>query len=260
TKHIDIRYHWIRDSIEDGMFELNKVHTDDNASDMLTKAIAREKASLRKRKKKKIFGVLITQNPAAVFRRSLEFAPSDHHDFWTEASLNIKEGFHRWDLDFEAWEICFLPGQIIKDSFKLSFHAWYLDDGIIIGDTLVVGKEDVRSILVGIFPPTIARPLHGVKVLGDPVSVDFDFGCELVWKRVAKSIELIDVVAKLNDPQCELLLLHACAEHIVTASGAGFGNVLGYAFLASRLQSASLQTSCSDILVLYLPGLPLIMP
>ncbi|GJY76877.1 homeodomain-like protein [Tanacetum coccineum] len=31
------------DAIEDGMFELNKVHTDDNASDMLTKAVAREK-------------------------------------------------------------------------------------------------------------------------------------------------------------------------------------------------------------------------
>ncbi|GKA19645.1 hypothetical protein Tco_0699560 [Tanacetum coccineum] len=74
-------------------------------------------ASLRKRKKKKIFGVLITQNPAAVFRRSMEFAPSDHHDFWTEASLNIKEGFHRWDLDFEAWEICFLPGQIGASDF-----------------------------------------------------------------------------------------------------------------------------------------------
>ncbi|GKC05341.1 hypothetical protein Tco_0996951 [Tanacetum coccineum] len=43
TKHIDICYHWIRDAIEDGMFELNKVHTDDNASDMLTKAVAREK-------------------------------------------------------------------------------------------------------------------------------------------------------------------------------------------------------------------------
>nr|GEV20988.1 retrovirus-related Pol polyprotein from transposon TNT 1-94 [Tanacetum cinerariifolium] len=43
TKHIDVHYHWIRDSIEDGMLELNKVHTDDNASDMLTKAVAREK-------------------------------------------------------------------------------------------------------------------------------------------------------------------------------------------------------------------------
>ncbi|GJV14657.1 putative RNA-directed DNA polymerase [Tanacetum coccineum] len=46
TKHIDIRYHWIRDAIEDGMIELNKVHTDDNASDMLTKAVAREKLKI----------------------------------------------------------------------------------------------------------------------------------------------------------------------------------------------------------------------
>ncbi|GJY62667.1 retrovirus-related pol polyprotein from transposon TNT 1-94 [Tanacetum coccineum] len=43
NKTYDIRYHWIRDAIEDDMFELNKVHTDDNASDMLTKAVAREK-------------------------------------------------------------------------------------------------------------------------------------------------------------------------------------------------------------------------
>ena len=43
TKHIDVRYHWIRDAIEDGLFELDKVHTDDNGSDMLTKPLAREK-------------------------------------------------------------------------------------------------------------------------------------------------------------------------------------------------------------------------
>nr|GEW67203.1 pyruvate dehydrogenase E1 component subunit beta-1, mitochondrial-like isoform X2 [Tanacetum cinerariifolium] len=46
TKHIDVWYHWIRDAIEDGMFELNKVHTDDNAFDMLTKAVAREKLKI----------------------------------------------------------------------------------------------------------------------------------------------------------------------------------------------------------------------
>ena len=28
----------------------------------------------------------------------------------------------------------------IRDSFSLSLQAWYLDDGTIIGDTLVVGK------------------------------------------------------------------------------------------------------------------------
>ncbi|GJX23469.1 putative reverse transcriptase domain-containing protein [Tanacetum coccineum] len=211
----------------------------------------------------------------------------------------------------------------IKDSFSLSLHAWYLDDGTIVGDTLVVGKvlelimedgprrglhlnvdktevfwprEDPRSRLVGVFPPSIARPLHGVKLLGGPVSVDFDFNSGLVLKRVSKSIELMDVIAKLNDPQCELLLLRACAgisklyfamrtcspqvfgraqhsfdtalrsslERIVTGFGPGFGDwqwrlatlpfsygglgvysagdVLNYAFLASRLQSASLQT------------------
>ncbi|GJR03812.1 putative RNA-directed DNA polymerase [Tanacetum coccineum] len=46
TKHVDIQYHWIRDAIEDGMFELNKVHTNDNALDMLTKAVAREKLKI----------------------------------------------------------------------------------------------------------------------------------------------------------------------------------------------------------------------
>ncbi|GJX32554.1 putative reverse transcriptase domain-containing protein [Tanacetum coccineum] len=211
----------------------------------------------------------------------------------------------------------------IKDSFNLSLQAWYLDDGTIIGDTLVVGeilkvimedgprrdlhlnvdktdifwpKEDPRSRFAGVFPPNIARPLHGVKLLGGPASADFDFCSELVMKRVAKSIELMDVVAKINDPQCELLFLRTCAgisklyfsmrtcsphvferaqcffdaalrstlERIVTASGLGFGDwqwrlstlpfafgglgvysigdVLNYAFLASRLQSASLQT------------------
>nr|GEZ79847.1 hypothetical protein [Tanacetum cinerariifolium] len=72
-------------------------------------------------------------------------------------------------------------------------------------------KEDPRSKLVGVFPPNIARPLHGVKLLGGPVSVDFDFNNGLVLKRVARSIELMDVVTKLNDPQCELLLLRTCA-------------------------------------------------
>ncbi|GJT94307.1 hypothetical protein Tco_1083152 [Tanacetum coccineum] len=137
-------------------------------------------------------------------------------------------------------------------------------------------KEDPRSRIVGVFLSNISRPSHGVKLLGGLVSVDFDFSSELVMKRVAKTIRLMDAVAKINDPQCELLLLRACTgisklyfamrtcppcifepaqrsfdvalhfslECIVTASGPGFGDcdVLNYAFLASRLQSAGLQT------------------
>ncbi|GKD65580.1 hypothetical protein Tco_1307688, partial [Tanacetum coccineum] len=69
---------------------------------------------------------------AAVFHRSSEFALSDSHDFWTEASLYLKEGFDHWDLDFEAWKFCFLPGQIASCLviFFLScslFVAIYLD-------------------------------------------------------------------------------------------------------------------------------------
>ena len=38
-----MRYHWIRDAINDKLFELEKIHTDHNGSDMLTKALSREK-------------------------------------------------------------------------------------------------------------------------------------------------------------------------------------------------------------------------
>ncbi|XP_071713601.1 uncharacterized protein [Rutidosis leptorrhynchoides] len=156
--------------------------------------------------------------------------------------------------------------------------------------------EDPRSRQVGVFPPNIARPLNGVKLLGAPATSDLGFSSELVMQRVTKSIALMDKVAKLDDPQCELLLLRACTgvsklyftlrtcppsifkaaqrafdealrsslERIVTASGPGFGDwqwrlatlpfafgglgvysagdVRHYAFLASRLQSAGLQT------------------
>ncbi|GJV46420.1 reverse transcriptase domain-containing protein [Tanacetum coccineum] len=185
----------------------------------------------------------------------------------------------------------------IRDSFSLSLHAWYLDDGTIVGDTVVVGKTLEAGLHV-FFPPNIARPLLGVKLLGGPASVDFDFCNELVMKRVAKTIELMDAnIAVDNDPQYQLLhhlrsctgisrlyftmrtcpprffesaqrsfdvALRSSLESIVTASGPGFGDwkwrlatlpfafgglgvysagdVLNYAFLASRLQSADLQT------------------
>ncbi|GJT28231.1 hypothetical protein Tco_0908506, partial [Tanacetum coccineum] len=72
---------------------------------------------------------------------------------------------------------------------------------------------------------------------------------------ISTSIELMNAVAKINDPQCELLLLHSCtgfgdwqwrlATLPFAFGGLGVyfaGDVLNYAFLASRLQSAELQT------------------
>lgn len=39
TKHIDIKFHFVREQIEKRNIEVLKVHTSDNASDMLTKIV-----------------------------------------------------------------------------------------------------------------------------------------------------------------------------------------------------------------------------
>ncbi|GJX16333.1 hypothetical protein Tco_0217165 [Tanacetum coccineum] len=133
-------------------------------------------------------------------------------------------------------------------------RAWYLDDGTIVGDTLVIGL----SYWVGL-------------LLGGPVI-----------KRVSKTIRLLDAVAKINDPQCELLLIRACTgvsklyftmrtcpprvfesaqlsfdmalrsalERIVTASGPGFRDwqwrlaTLPFAFGGLGVYSACIVASC----------------
>ena len=43
TKHIQRRYHWIRERVEDQEFALTKIHTAENGSDMLTKVLTPDK-------------------------------------------------------------------------------------------------------------------------------------------------------------------------------------------------------------------------
>lgn len=43
TKHIDVRYHFVRDVIEEGSISLLKVHTSDNPADIFTKVVPRSK-------------------------------------------------------------------------------------------------------------------------------------------------------------------------------------------------------------------------
>ena len=43
TKHIVVRYHYIRVVLEEKKLQLDKVHTDDNWSDMMTKTITTKK-------------------------------------------------------------------------------------------------------------------------------------------------------------------------------------------------------------------------
>ncbi|XP_026383846.1 uncharacterized protein LOC113279369 [Papaver somniferum] len=126
----------------------------------------------------------------------------------------------------------------ISQQCKLDLQAWYLDDGTIIGDTLMVSQDFhiiktegaaigldlniqktelfwpsfyVRSTQVGVFPADIVRPSVGVKLLGGPVSLDASFCSQLVLDRVHKYMQLMDAVHRLDDPQSELMLLHNCA-------------------------------------------------
>ncbi|KAL5757076.1 hypothetical protein ACOSQ2_021822 [Xanthoceras sorbifolium] len=43
SKHIDVRYHWIRDVLENKLLQVEKIHTNDNGADMMTKNLPREK-------------------------------------------------------------------------------------------------------------------------------------------------------------------------------------------------------------------------
>ena len=43
TKHIQRRYHWLHERVEEKDFVVMKIHTDENGSDMLTKVLSTEK-------------------------------------------------------------------------------------------------------------------------------------------------------------------------------------------------------------------------
>ncbi|GJX74208.1 hypothetical protein Tco_0312803 [Tanacetum coccineum] len=82
---------------------------------------------------------------------------------------------------------------------------------MLIKDEVFGQMRTPRSMFMGVFPPNIVWPLHGVKLLGGHANVDFDFTSELLMKRVAKSIEFMDDIAKIIDHECELMLPRTCA-------------------------------------------------
>ena len=125
----------------------------------------------------------------------------------------------------------------IRNNCKLLLHAWYLDDGTVIGDTEevarvldiiratgpVLGLElnikktelfwpscDGRKLREGLFPNDIGRPSLGVKLLGGAVSRDAGFISGLAKKRATRAVDMTRLLPQLGDPQSELLLLRSC--------------------------------------------------
>ena len=43
TKHIDVRYHWIRKAIKEQLFQIRNIHTGENTANMMMKVITKEK-------------------------------------------------------------------------------------------------------------------------------------------------------------------------------------------------------------------------
>ena len=50
TKHIQRRYHWLWERVEDKDFALTKIHTEENVLDMLTKVLSAEKLDVCRRR------------------------------------------------------------------------------------------------------------------------------------------------------------------------------------------------------------------
>jgi hypothetical protein len=102
----------------------------------------------------------------------------------------------------------------IKDSCKLLLHAWYLDDGTLVGNSEEVAKAldiirvfgpelglelNIRKTDIfwpscdgnkhhgGLFPTDIGRPTLGVKLLGGAVSRDKGFIEGLAMKRASRA-------------------------------------------------------------------------
>ncbi|GJR94893.1 putative reverse transcriptase domain-containing protein [Tanacetum coccineum] len=82
----------------------------------------------------------------------------------------------------------------IKDSCKL-LHAWYLDDGTVIGDSEEVARVlDIIKLREGLFLVDIQRPSLGVKLLVGAVSRDASFICGLAMRRAVNAVDLMSLL------------------------------------------------------------------
>ncbi|GJU92464.1 putative reverse transcriptase domain-containing protein [Tanacetum coccineum] len=134
----------------------------------------------------------------------------------------------------------------IKDSCKLLLHAWYLDDGTVIGDSEEVARVldlikvsgpglglelNIKKTKIfwpscngmklreSLFPIDIQRPSLGVKLLGGAVSKDTYFISGLAMRRAENVVDLMSFLPQLHDPQTSRAQSWVLQDHILRNSG-----------------------------------------
>nr|GFA08648.1 putative reverse transcriptase domain-containing protein [Tanacetum cinerariifolium] len=150
------------------------------------------------------FGVKVSGDAKAILH-SVNQVLSEYHNDGSFAMLTVDflNAFNLVDRSALLHEI--------KDNCKLLLHAWYLDDGTVIGDSEEVANVlDIIKLRKGLFPIDIRRPSSGVKLLGGAVSRDANFISRLAMRRVANAVDLMGLLPLLHDPHSELLLLRSC--------------------------------------------------
>ncbi|GKC43300.1 hypothetical protein Tco_1061022, partial [Tanacetum coccineum] len=144
--------------------------------------------------------------------------------------VDFKNAFNLVDREVMLREVCLRCP--IKYSFSLSLHAWYLDDGTIVGDAVVVGKvlELIMEDGSGLYFTMRTRPPR----FFESIQRSFDVALRSYLERIVTASG-----PRFGDWQWRLATLPFAFGGLGVYSA---GDVLNYAFLASRLQPAGLQT------------------
>uniref|UniRef100_H3HA05 Integrase catalytic domain-containing protein n=1 Tax=Phytophthora ramorum TaxID=164328 RepID=H3HA05_PHYRM len=125
TKHIDIRYHFVREKVEDGQVVLQYVSTTDMLADMMTKAIPATQFSVL-RTKLGIHGAIAVESSGSVVKkapraaavyRAKRYASQSRHQTLDEMSAAAQES-----QDFEAAYVVDSVGEM-PTTFKSAMES-----------------------------------------------------------------------------------------------------------------------------------------
>ncbi|GJY64366.1 hypothetical protein Tco_0465826, partial [Tanacetum coccineum] len=119
-------------------------------------------------------------------------------------------------------------------SCKLLLHAWYLNDGTIIGDS-----EEVSKVL-DIIKASGLEAVFGCETSWGAVIRDTDFISGLALRRAVNAVDLMSLLPQLHDPQTSRAQSWVLQDHILRDSGiCGMDDdyVSALAYLCDTIQS-----------------------